>query len=705
MNVSSRLALRFSRPATHWARMFSLAVLVGIAGGGAAVAMEWGLQHGSEMLVGRFTHLGGSEVMHFEWGVLLLPAVGGLLAGLVVLWLCHGETGHGTDVVIRAFHRKLGRLPLATPAVKAAATVGVISCGGSAGPEGPMAALGAALGSATGRAFGVTPRERRVLLIAGCAAGIGAIFRCPLGGALFATSILYREPEFESDAMVPSFVASVIGYSTFMAFMGFGEHLIPNAERLVFSTPLELIPYVFLGLLSGVLSVFFSVSFRTVEEWLTPLSRLPQWLAPALGGLATGALACVLPQVMDGRYQFIQNAMQTSNLLASGRVDWWWWVQLFGAVALGKCVATALTVGSGAPGGILGPAVFIGGAAGAFVGAAAEALFPGVFPERLRESLIPVGMGGVLAATMRTPLAAIVMSTEMAGSYGLIVPTMVVCILSYVLGRRWGLNREQVRSVTDSPAHAGDAIVHLLEAHTVADAMEQDWSPVVAPDATLGEMVRLMESGTRPVFAVVRDRRLLGIVSVTDLRRLMQEGELSDAIIAADMMVPEPVTVYPDEDLYHALHAFRRYGRDVIPVVSRDRDHIWLGMLRRKHVFLRVQEHLAELVRSVLAEHRDLIAIEQEGQLANLLMGLQPLHSDRVHRMAVPPEIVGRSLREADFAQRFGAQVIAIENPDGTVQSPPDIDAPLASDQTLVTIVFEHPPSGHRPPASDPADG
>ena len=689
MRTARMSTFRLPRSATNWARMFTLAALVGVAGGAAAAGLEWGLHHGSELLVGRFTHLGGSHTLRFEWGVLLLPAFGGLLSGLAILCFCPNARGHGTDVVTRAFHRNLGALPLRAPLVKAAAAVGVISCGGSAGPEGPIAALGAALGSTVGNFFGATPRERRLLLVAGCAAGIGAIFRCPLGGALFAAAILYREPEFESEAIVPGFIASVIGYSTFMAFQGFGKYLLPDADRLAFSTPVELAPYALLGLVCGGVSIFFYVCFRGVEEHLVPLSRLPRWLAPAVGGLVTGALACMLPQIMDGRYLFIRNAMDGSLFSGDNALDWWWWARLFAAVTLVKCLATAFTVGSGASGGVLGPGVFIGGVTGACVGSALEAMYPGTFPEPLRKSLIPVGMGGVLAASMRTPLAAIVMATEMAGSYGLIVPSMLVCIIAYVIGRRWGLNREQVRSVAESPAHAGDAIVHVLESRTVRSAMEDRWSLVVPPNATLSEIVRQMQPGTRPVFAVVRDGRLEGLICVPDLSHFMREPNLGEAVIAADIMAPVGTITHPDDDLYHAMDVFRRHPFDVIPVVSRDNQNLWLGMLSRQQVFEIVQQHINDLYRFALAEHSGLAAIEQEGQLAHLLMGLQPAHRDRIQRLPVPPEAIGQSLRQADFAQRFGAQVIAIENPDGTVRSPPDLDLPLSGDQTLVAIVLE----------------
>jgi CIC family chloride channel protein len=623
----------------------------------------------------------------FKWEVLLLPALGGLASGVVVYLLCPAATGHGTDVLVKAFHRNMGKLSLKAPAVKGVAAVGVISCGGSAGPEGPVAAVGAAIGSSLGRLFGVTPRERRILLVAGCGAGVGAIFQCPLGGALFAASILYREPEFESDAIVPAVVSSVVGYSTFMAFWGYGAHMLQGVERLVFTSPVELVPYALLGPLSGALSIFFYYCVNLVEHQLVPWSRLPRWLAPALGGLATGALACAVPQVMDGRYLFIQNALE-GQLFPSGEdIFWWRWVALFGAVMLVKCLATACTVGSGASGGLLGPSVFIGGAAGAFVGALCEAVYPGTFPEPLRQSLIPVGMGGVLAASMRTPLAAIVMVTEMTGSYGLIAPLMLVCVSAYVVGRGWGLNAEQVRGVAESPAHAGDAVIHMLESWRVGQLMERDWALTASPDTPLGDLVKRVHFGTRPVFAVLQNDQLVGLVSVADIHRITEELPFTDAVIAMDMMTGRPATVYPDQDIYQVLNEFNRTRHDVLPVVSRDDTRRWLGMLTRERVFDMVRQQIESTQKLVLREHKALAAFEQEGQMHELVVGMTPAHKRVVQRLLVPLQAVGKSLRQADFRRAFGAQVIAVEQPDGSLQCPPDIDAPLQTNQRLVALV------------------
>ncbi|NOX60179.1 MAG: CBS domain-containing protein [Planctomycetes bacterium] len=676
----------------RWGRFILLGAFAGIAGGLAAAGFEWGLTHGAQLLVGRFTHLGSAGVLNFRWGVLLLPALGGLISGIAVRLLCPQAFGHGTDLLVRAFHHDLGRLKLRGPIVKSAAAIWVIACGGSAGPEGPIAALGAAIGSTIGRVFGVSPRERRVLLIAGCAAGIGAIFQCPLGGALFAASVLYREPEFESEAIVPSVVASVMGYSTFMLFFGFGEPMLHGASALAFSSPLELIPYAFLGLLCGCVSIFFSYCLSTVETKWLPWSRLPRWLAPMFGGLATGALACLLPQVMDGQYRFIQNAMMAPgtvpNFFAEGTApNWWWWAAMFGAVAIVKCIATAMTLGSGASGGVLGPAVFVGGTIGACVGALCEAAMPGIFPEGLREALIPVGMGGVLAASMRTPLAAIVMITEMTGSYGLIVPLMLVCISAYVVGRGWGLNHEQVRGAAESPAHAGDAIVHVLESWQVEQLMDRDWKLTVSPKTPLAELLHKTQYGTHPVFAVADDGMLRGLISTSDIVRSTDEPHLGEIVIAMDMMHAVSSSVFPDESIYDALNLFRSSDQEVLPVVSREPNRRWLGMLTRNQVFKRVREHFSEMEKLIMREHHGLAAINREGQLHELLTGMAPKRGHELQRLFVPLQAIGKSLRDADFRREFGVQVVAIEQSDGSLQSPPDVDTPLRTDQRLVVLM------------------
>ncbi|MCA9254700.1 MAG: chloride channel protein, partial [Phycisphaerales bacterium] len=390
---------RMPRPAARWSRLFGLGVVVGVLGGCAAAALEWGLHTGTHALVERIATLAGAAApaFHFDWRLIVLPTAGCLLSGVIIRLFCLHSLGvHGTDALTRAFHRQMGDLPLKAPVIKGVAAVGVISSGGSAGPEGPIAALGAALGSAVGRVFRATPQERRVLLIAGCAAGVGAIFQCPLGGALFATSLLYSEEEFEGGAMVPSFVASVIGYTVFVSIndgfdkVGVGT-LLRDTDKLAFSSAKELVPYLALAVLCSLGAIVFSVSLKTVEHRIVPKSPIPRWMLPGIGGLLTGLIACALPQVMDGQYEFIQSAIdgqfhqEGGAIVSLSDIGLSTLAGLFLAVVVAKCIATALTVGSGSAGGVLGPSVFIGGAIGAFLGAIVDASFPGVFGDDLRK--------------------------------------------------------------------------------------------------------------------------------------------------------------------------------------------------------------------------------------------------------------------------------------------------------------------------------
>jgi CIC family chloride channel protein len=669
--------------ARRWKLLFLYPILTGLAGGAAAAAMEWGLHFGTEALIGKVVPADAFATLQFHWIIFLLPAIGGLICGLIVPRLCPGPQLQGTDTVIRAFHRNNGQLPLRGPVVKAATAVEVISCGGSAGPEGPIAALGAALGSACGRLFGVSPRQMRILLLAGCASGIGAIFRCPLGGALFAAGVIYSEPDYESEAIIPSVIASVVGYSVYMWLWGHGQPMLRHARDLTFASPLELVPYAALGVACGLVTMCFTWCLRAVERLSHRLTWLPIWLKPGIGGLATGAIACFLPQVMDFRYNFIQQTMD-GRLAAAGPIHWWHVAALFAMILIGKCIATSCTVGSGAAGGVLGPSLFIGGMTGALLGAVLEAQFPGTFPEPLRQALIPVGMAGVLAAGMRTPLAAAIMVIEMTESYGLIVPLMLVCATAYVVGSRLGLNQEQVPTSTQSPVHSADTIVHLLEALRVKDFLDRGWKLVVAPDAGLKEMIERIRPGEQLTFAVVHDQSLLGVIMLPDLGRVVADEQLAKVVIAHDIMQEDAAALAADDNLYRALELFRLHHCNVLPVVA-GKSKRWLGMLTRERVFDILKERNAAAKAHIMREHAGLFATEKDGQLDEFLAAVTPLDNATLRRIMVPALLAGLTIREAQARGAYAHQIVAIEAANGALQSPPNLDRPLdVSDHLLV---------------------
>jgi CIC family chloride channel protein len=665
------------------ARLITLSIAAGIAAGVAASALAAGLHAGTSLLVGRYIELGSAEILRFDPMLLVLPALGGLISGLVVQRLAGLPVQQGTDQMVLAFHRHDGVLPLRGPAIRAAAATGVISFGGSAGPEGPIAGLGAAIGSSVGALLRLTPRERRALLIAGCAAGVGAIFHCPLGGALFASSVLYRRPEFEGSALVPAFVASASGYATFGAISGGGTYLFRDAHELVLASALETPLYVLLGIACGGVAALFGASYRRVEAFFAAQRRIPSWLRPALGGLATGAIACALPQVMDSEYRMIQHTL-TGEWFAGAERSALAWAALLAAIVVAKCVATSFTVGSGGAGGVLGPSLFLGGAVGATFGSLLQGVAPDFAGEPLRQALIPVGMAGVLAASMRTPIAAMVMVVEMTGSFGLIVPLMLVVVTAYGVGRRWGLVTEQLASPADSPTHAGDMLVSLLERVRVEDAARSVWPAVVERATPLARIVAALPSGQPPTAIVVEQGRVAGVISFAELRHVVDETELLPIAIAADLMTTRFESIAPDETLYGALAVFERTAADVLPVVGERRE--LLGVLTRGGVHELVAQRLAAVREDLLKEHRGLAAIDEHGQLAQLLSGLPATSAGQIERVPVAAEWIGRSLREIVFRSARGATVLAVHTADKRFLCPPDANRALAEGDRLVML-------------------
>ncbi|HYE98526.1 MAG TPA: chloride channel protein, partial [Planctomycetota bacterium] len=566
MGAPLESAVRFGRRGSRLGSLLLLSVTTGVLAGLAAKILHAGMDLGVHHLIGPVAEPGHSGILRFRWGVLLLPALGGLLSGLVVRLLCRPAPAEGTSHVVDSFHHRAGELGLKDPAIKAALAVAVISLGGSVGLEGVITVLGAAVGARVAGAAGLPPRERRLFLLAGCAAGVGAIFQCPLGGALFATTLLYREPEIEADGLLPSLIASVTSYSTFMAFGGYGRRLLESDSPLVFRNPTELVAYAGLGVLcAGAAGLFFGC-LRYVQSF-TRSTRIPAWLLPALAGLGVGSLALALPQIMDARYEFINRAL--GGELQAHRPSRAYWVLFFGLLVLVKCAATGLAIGTRTAGGLFGPVVFIGGAVGAFGGELMNWLLPRFFPDSLREAFIPVGMAGLLAATLRVPLAAIVMVTEMTGSYGLIVPLMLVSVVSYALGRRWGVDAEQLRGPEESPAHAGEAVLDILENAKVKDLAAAEWPHTVRPSTPLAEIVTRFPGGNRPLVTVLDGRRLVGIITTTELSQAAALGDAAPVLVAADLMSPPgPACLHGEDDLYASLEKFRSLRADALPVLA-----------------------------------------------------------------------------------------------------------------------------------------
>ncbi|NOY13137.1 MAG: chloride channel protein, partial [Deltaproteobacteria bacterium] len=433
-------------------RLLILAVLVGIVAGSGAVFFYFATNSVEHLMLGKignfhpplegtpessFTQVINGLSAPYRWFLFLIPAFGGLISGWLVYTYAPEAEGHGTDGALEAFHRKNGVIRGRVPIIKTVASIVTIGTGGSAGREGPIAQIGAGFGSFVATRLGLSSADRRILLLAGIAGGIGATFRSPLGGALFAVEVLYRDPEFEHEGLIPCIISSIIAYSLFGSATGWKPLL--ATPHFQFNHPGELLLYLALGISCALLGVVYVKTFYGLRDLFRKLP-LPNWQKPAIGGLGLGLLALFIPQVLGSGYGLVQAALYGKMAL---------WVML--VIALAKILATSLTISSGGSGGVFAPSLVIGAMLGGAFGASAETLFPLLTQDP--RAYVLVGMAGFFAGVANAPIATLIMVSELTGNYSLLAPLMLVCVVAMLVMRKNTIYEKQVARRFDSPAH------------------------------------------------------------------------------------------------------------------------------------------------------------------------------------------------------------------------------------------------------------
>jgi CIC family chloride channel protein len=477
------------------------------------------------------------------WVLAVLPALGGLASGLLTTKLAPEAAGGGGDVTIDAYHKHGALIRGRVIVVKALASVLTLGTGGAGGREGPTMLVGAATGSLVGRLLPTSARERRILMVAGIAAGMSAVFRTPLGAALLAVEMLYRD-DFESDALVPSILASVVAYSIVIAV--FGEaNLFGRLPHLPFS-PRQLPLYVVLGVIVAGASVEFARALRRVHAGAERLP-VPAWARPALGGLAMGLFSLAALTLttawlgarghtlglVGGGYGFLQMVLTGAPDLPQR----WTLVALLVALAAGKLVAASLTIGSGGSAGDFAPALVIGGLLGAAFGHAARLLVgdPAIDPA----AFALVGMGTFYGGIAHVPLSALVLVCELAGSYDLLVPMMLAVGIAYVALRRVTLYEAQPQAKVAALAPGVVPGSERLEQITVDDVLVAPEVEPVAESLPIRAAAELVAASRRQLVLIVTgaDGRPRGVVDIEDLREAARDPHLGWAVVG-DVMVP-----------------------------------------------------------------------------------------------------------------------------------------------------------------------
>ena len=551
-----------------------LAVLVGVLAGLGAVAFRW-------MIKGFHTLFfdGGAHLLDFldQYYVILVPAAGGLIVGLLVHFLAREAKGHGIPEVMEAVAIREGRIRQRVAVVKALASSVCIGSGGSVGREGPIVQIGSSIGSTLGQWFRLPSDWLRTLVACGAAGAVSATFNAPIGGILFAIEVIFGGVRARSFGfiVISSVTADFIAHIFLKNEPPFS---LGNEYEMV--SYWEILPYIILGIIAAFVAVGF-IRLLYKSEDIFGIWRIPDYLKPALGGILIG----VIGLYGHGIFGLGYGLFGVGYGYAESPVD----LALVSKIGLGmllalvvlKMVATSLSIGSGGSGGVFAPSLFIGAMLGGAFGELVHRLFPTITAPSGAYAL--VGMGAVFAGAARAPITAIIMLFEMTRDYALILPLMTAVIISALVAR--GLSRESiytlklVRRGVDIHRR-GEADV--LRAVTIDKVMTRDF-PTILPTMPLSKLIEeLHQSGHHGFPIVDEDGVFSGIVTLEDVEAAMSQKD--PTLTAVDVATKSPIVAYPDQSVHDALAQFG--GRDVgrIPVVDRSNPKRLLGILRRHDI-------------------------------------------------------------------------------------------------------------------------
>jgi chloride channel protein, CIC family len=564
-----------------------IGIVIGIVSGFGGIVFNFLLRYGTHFFTNDLIRLiyGRNADSHLfigiplvRWAMIMIPALGGLLAGFIVFRYAPEAEGHGTDAMIDSFHRKKGFVRRRVPIIKTIASAITIGSGGSAGKEGPIAQIGSGFGSVMATFLKMDDRERRTMLLAGAAGGIGAIFKAPLGAALFVTEVLYRKADFEVEAIIPCILSSIVAFMVYTFYEG--TAVLFKIPSFSLATPAQLPFYALLGIVCAAVGLVYVRCFYGMRDRVFKRIAVPPIFKPAIGGLLIGILGFSLPQVFHGGYQWIQSAID-------GQLG----IRLMLILVAAKIVATSFTISSGGSGGVFAPSLFIGSMLGGSFGIMCHRFFPHIVNQP--SAFVLVGMGGFFAGVAKVPIAALIMVAEMTGGYTLIVPMMIVSSLAFLLLGHISLYEKQVATRVDSPAHVGDFAVDVMEHLLVKDAVVRGRKVETIRESTpFEDIMKLMISSSQQDFPVVNeDDRLTGIISMTDLRQAMADTAVHKVLIARDL-AKSPETVSMNDSLNAAPKLMAYLDVRELPVVESDEAQKVVSILSRKDITARYHQEV-----------------------------------------------------------------------------------------------------------------
>lgn len=562
--------LRFRFKISEANYLLILSAIVGVAVGLTAIVFRLLLSHSYE-----FFFVKGSDILGFPRMITtpLLTTFGALIVGIIVYKIFNQKGSHGVPSVMKEVATKNVNIH-PRMAIKSYTSILTIGFGGSAGPEGPIVEIGSVIGAMIGRLGGVSKNRFGLLVSCGSAAGIAAIFNAPIGGVFFALEIILRD--FAIKSFSPVVIASVVAALLSKAYFGdVPAFAVKKALELQMSSVYEIGFYIILGILCAALSVFFIRALYMTQDFFSKI-KMQTFIKPVIGGFLVGIIGVYIPGILGEGYH-------SMTAILHGDVA----IKLFIAWMLFKVIATCLTLGSGGTGGVFAPALFIGACAGGLLGKTVFQFFPHLTNYDAPITYALAGMAGLLAGTLNAPLTAIMMIFEITGgSYQIVVPLMITVAVSSFMTK--SLTKGSIYTMSllrDGFDVEKAALPNPLTTVVVETAMSEP-KVLIKSNESLPNIINIASESDETVYPVVADNGdFIGIISINELRSVLNMGEFGIVITAGDIADPHPKTLHPNESLDEALNILSANEREAIPVLDPAEPKKLLGIIKRQDIF------------------------------------------------------------------------------------------------------------------------
>lgn len=618
--------------------LFLMAALVGVLGGIGATAFKTASSYAQAFFIGITPDfLEASLRLPWYWK-LVIPTLGGLLAGLALFLLPKEAKGHGISEIMEAVTIRRGVLNLRAALVRSLSSLMSIGTGASIGREGPIVQISASLASHVGMLFRLRKDRLSILVGCGVAAGLAAAYNVPIAASFFVMEIIIGN--FAIDIFAPLVISSVVSTLVYRKIFGFDP--VYGTPHFALISNWELLVYVVLGILSGIAAALFRSVMKGMEN-LAAKVEIPIYAKAAVGGLLVGAIGILYPHVWGNGFDAVNRILRNDMN-----------VHLLFILFYVKILATALSVGSGASGGVFTPTQFIGAALGGFIGFAVHEAFPQHVA--LPSAYALVGMGCLMAGTTYAPIMAILMIFEMTLDYEIILPLMLSCILSSIIARQFhrdSIYTEKLRmkgikydmSIEESAMRQ----LHVRELRR-ADA------PAVQANQRFSDVVDIiLKSRSNVVYVVEQDGKLVGSINIHDLKEFFNEKDLYSLVLARDVAVPTS-SVYPDQSVVDVMEIIYMTDADQVPVVLDPASMKFEGIITRRDIIgaynREVLRKKALLTKFVTRQK------EQEGvDYVEIPLGY------RIGRIDVSRDLENKTLAELNFRTRYGLQVLELLRP------------------------------------------